>query len=101
MLSFPDILHSLLSWSTEFQVAFLAAVVQGRLPTQLGQGGAVALALLGGVVYAALLAAGFFLIGWRIGYMAFMAAFAVVTLAACVLLLRWLKTKGCTVFANL
>lgn len=69
--------------------------------TPIKQGGAVALALLGGVVYAALLAAGFFLIGWRIGYMAFMAAFAVVTLAACVLLLRWLKTKGCTVFANL
>ena len=69
--------------------------------TPIKQGGAVALALLGGVVYAALLAAGFFLIGWRIGYMAFMAAFAVVTLAACVLLLRWIKTKGCTVFANL
>ena len=69
--------------------------------TPIKQGGAVALALLGGVVYAALLAAGFFLIGWRIGYMAFMAAFAVVTLASCVLLLRWLKTKGCTVFANL
>ena len=69
--------------------------------TPIKQGGAVALALLGGVVYAALLAAGFFLIGWRIGYMAFMAAFAVVTLAACVLLLRWLKTKGCTVFAAL
>lgn len=69
--------------------------------TPIKQGGAVALALLGGVVYAALLAAGFFLIGWRIGYMAFMAAFAVVTLAACVLLLRWLKTKGCTVFGNL
>ena len=51
--------------------------------TPIKQGGAVALALLGGVVYAALLAAGFFLIGWRIGYMAFMAAFAVVTLAAC------------------
>lgn len=69
--------------------------------TPIKQGGAVALALLSGVVYAALLAAGFFLIGWRIGYMAFMAAFAVVTLAACVLLLRWLKTKGCTVFATL
>ena len=69
--------------------------------TPIKQGGAVALALLSGVVYAALLAAGFFLIGWRIGYMVFMAAFAVVTLAACVLLLRWLKTKGCTVFANL
>lgn len=69
--------------------------------TPIKQGGAVALALLSGVVYAALLAAGFFLIGWRMGYMAFMAAFAVVTLAACVLLLRWLKTKGCTVFANL
>jgi hypothetical protein len=37
LLSFPGVLHSLLSWSTEFQVAFLAAVVQGRLPTQLGQ----------------------------------------------------------------
>ena len=69
--------------------------------TPIKQGGAVALALLSGVVYAALLAAGFFLIGWCMGYMAFMAAFAVVTLAACVLLLRWLKTKGCTVFANL
>ena len=69
--------------------------------TPIKQGGAVALALLSGVVYAALLAAGFFLIGWRMGYMVFMAAFAVVTLAACVLLLRWLKTKGCTVFANL
>lgn len=69
--------------------------------TPIKQGGAVALALLSGVVYAALLAAGFFLIGWRMGYMAFMAAFAVVTLAACVLLLRWIKTKGCTVFANL
>ena len=68
--------------------------------TPIKQGGAVALALLSGVVYAALLAAGFFLIGWRMGYMAFMAAFAVVTLAACVLLLRWLKTQGCTVFAN-
>ena len=56
---------------------------------------------VGLAIFAALLAAGFFLIGWRIGYMAFMAAFAVVTLAACVLLLRWLKTKGCTVFANL
>lgn len=69
--------------------------------TPIKQGGAVALALLGGVVYAALLAAGFFLIGWRMGYMAFMAAFAVVTLAACVLLLRWIKTKGCAVFAAL
>ena len=56
---------------------------------------------VGLAIFAALLAAGFFLIGWCMGYMAFMAAFAVVTLAACVLLLRWLKTKGCTVFANL
>ena len=57
--------------------------------------------MLGGVVYAALLAAGFFLIGWRIGYMAFMAAFAVVTLAGCVLLFMWIRKKGCAVFAAL
>ena len=69
--------------------------------TPIKQGGAVALAMLSGMVYAALLAGGFFLIGWRMGYMAFMAAFAAVTLAACVLLLRWIKTKGCAVFANL
>ena len=69
--------------------------------TPIKQGGAVALALLGGVVYAALLAAGFFLIGWRIGYMAFMAAFAVVTLAGCVLLFMWIRKKGCAVFAAL
>ena len=69
--------------------------------TPIKQGGAVALALLGGVVYAALLAAGFFLLGGHIGFVPYMAAFAALTLAGCVLLFMWIRKKGCAVFAAL
>ena len=69
--------------------------------TPIKQGGAVALALLGGVVYAALLAAGFFLLGGHIGFVPYMAAFVALTLAGCVLLFMWIRKKGCAVFAAL
>ena len=69
--------------------------------TPVKQGGAVALALLGGFVYAALLAGLYFLLGWRIGFVAYMGAFLIVTLAATVLLSIWMKKKGCAIFAAL
>ena len=47
------------------------------------------------------LAGGFLLVGWRIGFMAYMAAFAGATLAGCVVLFIWLKKKGCRIFAAL
>lgn len=69
--------------------------------TPVKQGGAVALALLGGFVYAAVLAGLYFLLGWRIGFAAYMGAFLIVTLAATVLLSIWMKKKGCAIFAAL
>lgn len=69
--------------------------------TPVKQSGAVALALLGGFVYAALLAGLYFLLGWRIGFVAYMGAFLIVTLAATVLLSIWMKKKGCAIFAAL
>ncbi len=69
--------------------------------TPIKQGGAVALALLSGLVYAALLAGLYFLFGWRLGFAAYMAAFLVVTLAVAAALYVWIKKKGCAVFAAL
>lgn len=69
--------------------------------TPIKQSGAVTIALFGGWIYAALLAGGFLLVGWRIGFMAYMAAFAGATLAGCVVLFIWLKKKGCRIFAAL
>ena len=59
------------------------------------------LALLGGFAYAALLAGGFLAVGWRIGFMAYMCAFAGVTLAAGAVLFIWIRKRGCAVFAGL
>ena len=69
--------------------------------TPIKQSGAVTIALFGGWAYAALLAGGFLLVGWRIGFTAYMAAFAGATLAGCVALFIWLKKKGCRIFAAL
>ena len=69
--------------------------------TPIKQGGAVVLALLGGFAYAALLAGGFLAVGWRIGFMAYMCAFAGVTLAAGAVLFIWIRKRGCAVFAGL
>ena len=69
--------------------------------TPIKQGGAVAFALFSGWIYAALLAGGFLLVGWRIGFAVYMSAFAGATLAGCAALFIWLKKKGCKIFAAL
>lgn len=69
--------------------------------TPIKQGGAVAISLLSGVVYAVILGAGFFQLGKHIGFVPYMAAFGAVTLVGCVLLFMWIKKKGCAVFAAL
>ena len=69
--------------------------------TPIKQGGAVMLALFSGMIYAVLLAGGFLLVGWRIGFMAYVGAFAGATLLGCIALYMWLKKKGCAVFAGL
>ena len=69
--------------------------------TPIKQGGAMLLAMLSGLVYAIALAGGFLAVGWRIGFMAYVGAFAGATLLGCIALYAWLKKKGCAVFADL
>lgn len=69
--------------------------------TPIKQGGAVAIALLGGWAYAAAMAALYFLVGRHMGFAAYMAAFLALTLAAAVLLYIWVRKKGCAIFASL
>ena len=69
--------------------------------TPIKQGGAVAIALLGGWAYAAAMAALYFLVGRHMGFAAYMAAFLALTLAAAVLLYIWVRKKGCAIFAAL
>lgn len=69
--------------------------------TPIKQSGAVLLALLGGLAYGVVLAVGFILWGWRIGFVPYMGGFAAVTLLASIALFAWLKKKGCAAFASL
>lgn len=58
-------------------------------------------ALMGNWIYALALAGLYLAAGWRIGAVAYLALFALVTAIGCILLYRWLKTKGCARFAAL
>ena len=69
--------------------------------TPIKQGGAVAIALLGGWAYAAAMAVLYFMVGRHMGFAAYMAAFLALTLAAAVLLYIWVRKKGCAIFASL
>ena len=61
----------------------------------------VLIATLGGWGYALALGGGFLLFGSRLGAEAYMGIFLALTVAACVLLLRWLKTAGARIFMQL
>ncbi len=69
--------------------------------TPIKQSLGVAIALFGSFIYAALLFVGFIAIGNRIGFVWYMSAFALLTLALSVLLYIWLKRKGVKIFENL
>lgn len=69
--------------------------------TPIKQSGAVAISLLAGFVYAVLPAVLFFAVGYKIGFAAFMSAFALLTLGFSLLLFGWLKKKGSKIFKEL
>lgn len=66
------------------------------------QSGAVMITLLGGMVYTALLAAGYLLLpGWKLGFVGYTACFIALNLLLCTVLRLWMKRKGCAIFAAL
>ena len=62
---------------------------------------AVMIALFGGWAYALVLAGLYLWQGWKLGASAYLALFALATLAAAAALYHWLKTKGAARFAAL
>lgn len=62
---------------------------------------AVMIAMFGGWAYALVLAGLYLWQGWKLGASAYLALFALATLAAAAALYHWLKTKGAARFATL
>ena len=69
--------------------------------TPIKQSGCVAIALLIGFVYPVLLCGGYLALGWKLGFVAYAALFAVLTLALSAALYLWLKRKGAKLLAAL
>ena len=70
--------------------------------TPIKQSACVTIALFAGFAYVALLAVGFVALGgWKLGSVPYACGFAVLTLAMAALLYRWLRRRGCAVFAAL
>ena len=70
--------------------------------TPIKQSASAAVALLSGFAYAVLLCIGFMALGgWKLGYVAYMACFAAVSLALSAVLYAWLRKKGSALFASL
>ena len=69
--------------------------------TPIKQSGCVAIALLIGFVYPVLLCGGYLALGWKLGFVAYAALFAVLTLALSAALYLWLKRKGTKLLAAL
>ena len=65
------------------------------------QSASVMIALLGGWAYGVALAGLYLAVAWRLGLALYLALFALVTAVGCVVLYRWLKTRGAELFANL
>ena len=65
------------------------------------QSGCVGFALLGGWGYSMVFGGLYFLVGGLLGPALYLGIFAVITAALCLLLYRWLKTKGAARFATL
>ena len=59
------------------------------------------IAMFGGWAYALVLAGLYLWQGWKLGASAYLALFALATLAAAAALYHWLKTKGAARFAAL
>lgn len=69
--------------------------------TPIKQSGCVILALLVNLVYPIIYCAGFFVIGYKIGYAAYMAAFLCLASVLSAVMYLWLKKKGSATFAAL
>ena len=69
--------------------------------TPIKQSASVMIALLGGWLYALLLGGGFLLVGWKIGFIAYMACFTALPLALSAALYAWLRKRGSARFAAL
>ena len=65
------------------------------------QGGNLFLAMLGGMFYSLAIGVGYLLIGYRIGFFAYMGIFAVVGLLLSMQLYYWLRKKGAAEFSLL
>ena len=65
------------------------------------QSGAVAIAIFGGWGFVILFAVPYLLLGSIIGLTVYLAAWAVILIAASVILYRWIMTRGAEIFANL
>lgn len=65
------------------------------------QSASVMIALLGGWAYGVTLVGLYLAFAWRLGLALYLTLFAVVTAVGCVVLYRWLKTRGAELFANL
>lgn len=65
------------------------------------QSASVMIALLGGWAYGVALAGLYLAFAWRLGLTLYLALFALVTAVGCVVLYRWLKTRGAELFASL
>ena len=85
--SFVGIRHPITEWTTEI------------IP--LKQSAAVTIALFGGWSFVALFVVPCFLIGQLIGLVPYLTIWAVIYIAASVLLYRWLYTKGAEAFSRL
>ena len=69
--------------------------------TPIKQSASVGITLLVNIVYPIIYGAGFFIVGYKAGYAAYMAAFSGFTLALSAVLYLWLKKKGSAAFAAL
>ena len=65
------------------------------------QSASVMIALLGGWAYGVALAGLYLAFAWRLGLALYLTLFALVTAVGCVVLYRWLKTRGAELFASL
>ena len=65
------------------------------------QSASVMIALLGGWAYGVALAGLYLAFAWRLGLTLYLALFALVTAVGCVVLYRWLKTRGAEIFSHL
>ena len=65
------------------------------------QSASVMIALFGGWAYGVALTGLYLAFAWRLGLALYLTLFALATAVGCVVLYRWLKTRGAELFANL